>query len=68
MFGMDFGPKIGRHSKTKKSERRTKLKKLRYAKMLLEWLAPKSHAELFTLSRQLKGFQKIAYAQLDSKT
>jgi hypothetical protein len=64
LFGMDFGPRIGRFSNTKKSERRIKLKKLRYGKMLLEWLAPKASSELFTLSKPLKGFKKITYREL----
>jgi len=64
LFGMDFGPKIGRYSKTKKLDRRTKLKKLRFAKMLLEWMTPKSHSEFFTLSKPIKGFKKITYKQL----
>lgn len=64
LFGMDFGTKIGTYSKTKKSERKIKLMKLKYGKMLLEWLAPKTKSELFTLSRQLKGFKKITYQEL----
>jgi hypothetical protein len=66
LFGMDFGPRIGKYSKTKQTERKTKLKKLKFAKMLLEWLAPNACADLFTLSRPIKGFQKITYAQLES--
>jgi hypothetical protein len=66
LFGMDFGAKIGRYSNTKKIDRKTKLKKLRFAKMLLEWMAPNAHSKLYTLSRQIKGFQKITYKQLDS--
>ena len=64
LFGMDFGRVIGSHSKTKKAERLVKLKKLRYGRMLLEWLAPKSEADLFTLSRPIKGFKKITYREL----
>jgi uncharacterized Rossmann fold enzyme len=64
LFGMDFGPKIGRYSKTKKIDRKIKLKKLRFAKMLLEWMAPKAHSELFTLSKPIKGFKKITCKQL----
>lgn len=65
LFGMDFGPKIGRYSKTKKRDRKTKLKKLRFAKMLLEWMAPKAHSKLFTLSKPIKGFKKITYKQIE---
>ncbi|MBI5377237.1 MAG: DUF115 domain-containing protein [Thaumarchaeota archaeon] len=65
LFGMDFGPKIGIHSKTKKSERKTKLKKLEYARMLLEWLARKTESELYTLSKPPKGFKRINYKELE---
>lgn len=65
LFGMDFGPKIGIHSKTKKSERKTKLKKLEYARMLLEWLAGKTESELYTLSKPPKGFKRINYKELE---
>ena len=65
LFGMDFGPKIGTHSHTKRSEKKTKQKKLQYAKMLLEWLAPKTKSELYTLSKPIKGFTKLTYRQLE---
>lgn len=65
LFGMDFGSKIGTHSCTKKSERKIKQKKLQYAKMLLEWLAPKTRSNLFTLSKPVKGFTKLTYQQLE---
>ncbi|MGQ0606167.1 MAG: 6-hydroxymethylpterin diphosphokinase MptE-like protein [Candidatus Nitrosotenuis sp.] len=65
LFGMDFGPKIGTYSNTKKSERRTKLKKLQYGKMLLEWLAPKTKSDLYTLSKPLRGFEKITFRELE---
>jgi len=65
LFGMDFGPKIGRYSNTKKRDRKTKLKKLRFAKMLLEWMASKAHSKLFTLSKPIKGFKKITYKQIE---
>lgn len=65
LFGMDFGPKIGKYSNTKKSERKIKLKKLEYAQMLLEWLAPKTKSKLYTLSKPIKGFKKITYRQLE---
>lgn len=64
LFGMDFGPKIGTYSNTKKSEQRIKRKKLAYAKMLLEWLAPKTRSKLFTLSKPIHGFKKLTYQQL----
>jgi hypothetical protein len=65
LFGMDFGPKIGTFSNTKKSEKKIKLKKLQYGKMLLEWFAPKTKSDLFTLSKPIKGFKKITYRQLE---
>lgn len=64
LFGMDFGPRIGIYSNTKRKERDTKLKKLRWGKALLEWFAPMADAELFTLSKQIKGFRKITYREL----
>ena len=64
LFGMDFGPKIGTYSHTKKSDRKTKLKKLQYAKMLLEWLASRSRSNLYTLSAPIKGFTKLTYQEL----
>lgn len=64
LFGMDFGAKIGTHSHTKRNERKLKLKKLQYAKMLLEWFAPKTRSELFTLSKPIKGFTKITAKDL----
>jgi hypothetical protein len=64
LFGMDFGPKIGTYSNTKKAERKIKQKKLVYAKILLEWLAPKTRSELFTLSKPIRGFKKLTHQQL----
>ncbi len=64
LFGMDFGSQIGKYSKTKKLDKKIKLKKLRFAKMLLEWMAPKAHSDLFTLSKPIRGFKKITYRQL----
>lgn len=66
LFGMDFGPRIGSYSGTKKQDRKVKLKKLRYAKMLLEWLAPKTHSQLFTVSKPFQGFTKITPRKLES--
>lgn len=67
LFGMDFGDKIGRYSNTKKSDRVTKLKKLRHGKALLEWLAPQTRSELYTLSRPIRGFRKISYGAIGSE-
>ena len=65
LLGMDFGRTIGKYSKTKISERRTKIKKLYRGKKLLEWLASKRKSGLYTTSRPIKGFKKIRYNQLD---
>lgn len=65
LFGMDFGKRIGKYSQTKVSERQIKLKKLRRAKLLLEWLSENSRSQLFTTSSQINGFEKISYSELD---
>lgn len=65
LFGMDFGNKIGKESNTKISDRKIKLKKLKKAKSLLEWLSKKTRSELFTTSRHLDGFEKIDFQDLD---
>lgn len=64
LFGMDFGNKIGKYSKKKVIDRKTKLKKLECGKKLLEWLARKSDSELYTTSRSIKGFKKISMVDL----
>lgn len=65
LFGMDFGKQIGKFSKTKKSERKIKLMKLKWGKSLLEWLSTFTKLELFTTSKSIKGFKKISYKELD---
>ena len=65
LFGMDFGEKIGRHSNTKKSERKIKLMKLHKGKLLLEWLSTITKSELFTTSKPINGFKKISYKNVD---
>jgi uncharacterized Rossmann fold enzyme len=64
LFGMDFGTKIGRYSKKKVINRTTKIRKLRRGKELLEWLALQNNSDLYTTSRQIRGFNKIRYADL----
>ena len=64
LFGMDFGPKIGRYSKIKVYDRRTKLRKLRRGKKLLEWLASKDNSGLYT-TKPIKGFTPIRAASLE---
>lgn len=63
LFGMDFGSKIGRYSKIKVHDRRTKLKKLQYAKKLLEWLASKDSSGLYT-TKPIRGFTRIRASEL----
>ena len=65
LFGMDFGKRIGRYSQTKAPEREIKLKKLRKAKLLLEWLSENTRSQLFTTSSQIRGFEKISHNELD---
>ena len=65
LFGMDFGARIGKYSKTNSADKKIKRKKLKHGKMLLEWLPPKSKSEFFTLSKPIKGFKKITYRNLE---
>jgi len=65
LFGMDFGNQIGKFSNTKKSDRETKLKKLEIGRDLLIWLSTITKSELFTTSKPIEGFRKIAYKDLD---
>ena len=64
LFGMDFGTNIGMYSKNRVPNRKTKLKKLRKGKKLLEWLVSKNSLDLYTTSRSIKGFKKIHYADI----
>ncbi len=65
LFGMDFGKRIGKFSNTEKVDRQIKLKKLEKGKELLEWLSTITKSELFTTSKQIEGFRKISYKELD---
>jgi hypothetical protein len=65
LFGMDFGTRIGKYSRTDNADKKTKRKKLKQGKALLEWLATKSKSEFFTLSKPIKGFKKITYRNLE---
>lgn len=65
LFGMDFGTRIGKYSKTNTVDKKTKRKKLKHGKILLEWLTTKSKSEFFTLSKPINGFKKITYRKLD---
>ena len=65
LFGMDFGNKIGKYSKTKVENKKIKIQKLRKGKKLLEWLASKNSSDLYTTSKPIKGFKKIRYKELE---
>ena len=65
LFGMDFENEIGVFSKTKKTDIKIKRKKLRWAKILLEWLSKKSNCDLYTTSKYIKGFKKICFKDLE---
>ncbi len=65
LMGMDFGDRIGKYSKTRRSDRKTKLMKLKKGKSLLRWLSTFTTAELFTTSKSIGGFRKISYRELD---
>ena len=64
LIGMDFGTRIGKYSKGGAYNRSLKLKKLSKGKSLLEWLASKSNAELYTTSQPILGFKKITMVHL----
>ena len=64
LFGMDFGSKVGSYSKEGKFNRHTKLKKLRKAKMLVEWIASRGNSKLYTASKPFKGVHKIRFSDL----
>jgi len=66
LIGMDFGNLIGRYSKKGIYNKSIKIKKLRKAKSLLEWLASKSNSELYTTSQPIKGFKNIKLTELQS--
>jgi uncharacterized Rossmann fold enzyme len=66
LFGMDFGDQIGKFSKTKKSERKIKLMKLKRGESLLEWLVTITKSELYTTSKPIKGFKKISHKEMDT--
>jgi len=63
LLGMDFGTKIGRYSKKEIKDRQVKIKKLRWAKRLLEWLASKRDGKFYSTSR-INGFKKIKLTDL----
>ena len=65
LLGMDFGTRIGKYSKTKISNRNTKIKKLRRGKELLEWLAKKSKSEIYSTTK-IKGLTKTNLRDIDN--
>jgi uncharacterized Rossmann fold enzyme len=66
LLGMDFGTQVGKYSKAVTYNRSLKLKKLRKGKSLLEWLATKSNADLYTTSKPIRGFKNMKLADLQS--
>jgi 2-amino-4-hydroxy-6-hydroxymethyldihydropteridine diphosphokinase len=64
LFGMDFGTRVGIYSKDIKYDKTVKLRKLKKARTLLEWLASKDGCKLYTTSVPIRGFQKIRFGEL----
>jgi uncharacterized Rossmann fold enzyme len=64
LIGMDFGTHVGKYSKTGEYDRSVKIKKMRKAKLLLEWLASESNADLYTTSQSITGFKNIKLTDL----
>lgn len=65
LIGMDLGDRVSRLSTTKHEDRKIKIKKMKKAKQLLEWLSMKNPSKLYTLSEEIKGFKKITKSKLD---
>ncbi|ABK78610.1 uncharacterized Rossmann fold enzyme [Cenarchaeum symbiosum A] len=59
LAGMDLGSRIGSLSDTRPADRATKIKKLKRARVLLEWLAGWSRATLYTTSGYIRGFERV---------
>ena len=64
LIGMDFGTNIGEYSKEGTYNKSIKIKKLGKAKWLLEWLASKSDASLYTTSHPIPGFKNVKLTDL----
>ncbi len=64
LMGMDFGTQIGKYSKDGVYNRFVKIKKMKKAKSLLEWLASKSNADLYTTSQSITGFKNVKLTDL----
>jgi 2-amino-4-hydroxy-6-hydroxymethyldihydropteridine diphosphokinase len=63
LIGMDFGQKIGKYSKHRVINHKTKIKKLKFGKMIIEWFATKSKADLYSTKR-MKGYKIIRLVDL----
>ena len=66
LFAMDFGNIIGRYSKEGIVNYETKIRKMKYATKLLEWISKDSDSELYTVSNPIKGFIKIDVDEIDN--
>jgi uncharacterized Rossmann fold enzyme len=66
LLGMDFGIRIGSYSKQTVYDKTIKIRKMRKAKSLLEWLASKDRCEFYTTTGSIRGFQKIRLSELES--
>ncbi|MDA0756825.1 MAG: DUF115 domain-containing protein [Crenarchaeota archaeon] len=64
LIGMDFGQEIGKYSKHKVNNRKIKIKKLKFGKRIIEWLATKSSAELYS-TKKMKGYKTIRLIDLE---
>ena len=64
LIGMDFGQKIGKYSKQRIVDRKTKMKKLKFGKKIVEWLGTKAKADLFSTNR-IKGYKTIRMVDLE---
>ena len=64
LIGMDFGQKIGKYSKHRIVDRKTKIKKLKFGKKVVEWIGTKSKADLFSTNR-IKGYKIIRMVDLE---
>ena len=64
LIGMEFGEEIGKYSKHKIINRKTKLKKLKVGKSITEWFGTKSKADLYS-TKNIKGYKTIRLVDLE---
>ena len=64
LVGMDFGQEIGKYSKHRIINRKTKIMKLKFGKRILEWFATKSKADLYS-TKKIKGYKTIRLIDLE---